>query len=82
MDGRCIRLDFTLKGSMHEREIYNNPAVGKHPEKFLSSDGAGDFLDRIMADGVFQGSGPIEAPHGRNKGFVFSGTRCVHLRHS
>lgn len=71
--GLCNRLDSTLKGLMHDWEIYNNSAIGQHPEQFLATDGSGEFLERIMADSGFQGSGPIETPHRRNQALSFPG---------
>lgn len=71
--GRCVRLDFTLKGSMHDREIYNNTAVGQNPEQFFTRDALGNFTERVMGDSGPQGHGPMEAPHKGNQAANFTG---------
>lgn len=58
---------------MHDREIYNNTAVGQNPEQYFLRDAAGIFLARVMGDSGFQGSGPMKAPHKDNQSQSFVG---------
>lgn len=69
--GQCIRLDFTLKGSMQDRGMFNMTAVGRRPDNFLSRDSSGEFIETILADSGFHGDGPIETPHKKGQAVEF-----------
>lgn len=67
--GECIRLDITMKGSQHDRGLYNESEPGKFPRRFFAFDeNSRDWLERVMVDTGFQGSGPIVAPFKANQG--------------
>lgn len=42
--GQCIRLDFTLKGSMQDRGMFNMTAVGRKPDHFFHATPLGNSL--------------------------------------
>lgn len=71
--GRSCRLDFNLKGSTHDREIYSNTAVGNNLEHFFTRYADGTFIESFMAESGFQGNGPVEALHKGNQAASFVG---------